>query len=101
MLIPESPLLTAARPIDGSARSFFGVLVGLIVVDVILLFCLLNPFTRLNSGLRSYPLVERAASLAMGRDAKDAPKPSPFGLRERSTASSTVMTTPAFLEVNK
>jgi len=103
MLIPDSPLIDDSGRLEHSARSFFGVLVGLVVLDVILLFCLLNPFTRLNAQSRRYPLVDRAAMATVDDNALPPAKPSPLGddAAASERAPSSIIPAPALIEVNK
>jgi len=93
---------------DRSARSFFGAMVGFIVLDLILLCWLLNPFSGLTRDTHAYPLVDRHAMLAAlaDDDVNTAVKPSPLGAplhvaARKYSARTRLNTTPAVVEVNK
>lgn len=97
----------APEGFDRSARSFFGAMVGFIILDLILLCCLLNPFSGLAPSTHAYPLLDRQAIMTTAAvdDSKAPDKPSPLGAplhAARSTsAHDRIRATPAFVEVEK
>src|SRR5436305_2884026 len=87
---------------DRSARSFFGAMAGFIVLDLVLLCWLLNPFSGLAPEMHSYPLLDRhAITIATDQTAVTAAdKPSPLGTplhtkTRRSASRNRINSTPA------
>ena len=100
-----STLKRGYQALDRPARSFFGALLGFVILDAVVLLFLLNPFAGLAPRTHvAYPLLDQAAIAAVA-SAPDTPadKPSPFpqATAAKGSAAKPMQAAPAFVEVNR